>query len=170
MSLILQTMLYLCVVIGHTSNPDMPFATKFAERRCPCRKDSILCTYQAKALIPKDVYSQKNIESLFRWYLKKHERDTDMFDLEIHIEDKTYRAARLCDPVQGAIVEPPLATSGPGWEEYKKELEEAALYSPVARFSRSRKEFIIKPEYLYRYWWIPDPSKPDDLEIMDFKP
>ena len=55
------------------------------------------------------------------------------------------------------------------WEEYKKELEEAALYSPVARFSRGRKEFIIKPEYLFRYWWIPDSSKPDDSELVDFK-
>jgi hypothetical protein len=171
MSLILQTILFLSLAIGHTSNPDMPFATKFAESQCgPRSKDPLFDSYRAKALIPKEAYSQKNIESLFRWYLKKHERDTDMLHLEIHIEDKTYRASRICDSAQGVIIEPPLARSGPVWEEYKKELEKQKLYSPIATFSRGRRELIIRPEYLYRYWWTPDPSKPDDLEIVNFKP
>jgi hypothetical protein len=174
MSLILQTMLSLCVAAGHISNQEMPFATKFAESQCgPRSKDPLFDSYIARALIPKEVYSQKNIESLFRWYLRKHERDSDMLTLEIYIEDKAYRAARICDPAHGAIIEPPLLVPGTRREEqekYLKELEKQKLYSPVAIFSRGRKEFIIKPEYLNRYWWIPDLSKPDDGEIVDLKP
>jgi hypothetical protein len=86
---------------------------------------------------------------------------------------KTNRAARLCDPAHGAIIEPPLLVPGARreeQEEYLKELEKQKLYEPVAIFSRGQKEFIIKPDYLYRHWWMPDLSKPDDGEIVNLKP
>jgi len=162
-------MLFLYLAIGHNSNQEMPFAAKFSESQCgPRSKDPLFDSYRAKALIPKEVYSRENIESLFRWYLRKHEKDIDVLTLEIYIEDKAYKVARLCDPASGAIIEPPLP--GANREKYIKEVEKLKLSSPIAIFSRGRRELIINPDYLYRYWWIPDPSKPDDFEIVDFKP
>jgi hypothetical protein len=169
MGLRLHTILLLCLAIGHISNQKMPVAVKFAERQCePRSKEPLFDSYHAKALIPKESYSRENIESLFRWYIGKHERDADMLKLEVYIEDKAYRAARLCDPAYGAIIEPPLP--GANREKYIKEVEKLKLSEPIAVFSGGGREFIINPDYLYRYWWIPDPSKPDDFEIVDFKP
>lgn len=167
MNLRLHTMLCLCLVIGQISNREIPFAARFTERRCPRSNDPLLDSYNAKALIPKESYSRENIESLFHWYLRKHERDADLLRLEIYIEDKTYKAVRLCDPVSRAIIEPPPLVPGAKWEEYKKELEKQI--SPIAVFSRGRREFITNPDYLYRYIWTPDPSKPG-VETVNFKP
>jgi hypothetical protein len=173
MNLRLHTMLFVCLVAGYTSNQEIPFATKFSERLCePRSKDSPFDLYIAKALIPKEAYSRENIESLFRWYLRKHESDTDLITLEIYIEDKAYRAARLCDSASGTIIEPPLLVPGAKreeQEEYLKELEKQELLSPIAVFSRGRRDFIINPDYLYRYWWKPDPSR-QERDVVDFKP
>jgi hypothetical protein len=124
--------------------------------------------YEAKALIPKEVYSQKNIESLFRWYLKEHERDAHMLQLEIHIEDKTYMAARLCDSFRWAIIEPPC--NGANRKQYNKYMEMRRLSDPVAMFFCQVRASINEPDYLYSYNWNPDPSNPDDFEIVTFKP
>jgi hypothetical protein len=65
MSLILQTMLSLCVAIDHISNQEMPFATKFGESQCwPRSNNPLFDSYRAKAVIPKEAYSRENIESL----------------------------------------------------------------------------------------------------------
>jgi hypothetical protein len=94
--------LFMCA-IGHIPPQEIPVAAKFAERRCPRSNDPLSDLYHAKALIPKGGYSQENIESLFRWYLRKHERDADMLKLEISIGVE-HDAARRPETMKRKIV------------------------------------------------------------------